>query len=165
MTARPIAAIVLETTIAGADAQSLRPSRISMTAAVTWSVVAVPPRSREEVTAGRGIPLDRLHQTACRALLAEMVQHHHRRPERAERIGDTLAHDVEGRAVDRFEHRRKLPLRIEVGGRRNAEGTGQRSSKIAENVSVKIGGNNDIQRTWVEGPCVSSLRRPASCRF
>src|SRR5215510_4356633 len=51
-----------------------------------------------------GDALDRAHQAAGGGLLAEMLQHHDARPERADRIGDALAHDVEGRAVDRLEH-------------------------------------------------------------
>src|SRR5918999_1943484 len=51
-----------------------------------------------------GDELDRPHETGRGAPLAEMIEHHGGRPEGAERIGDALADDVEGGAVDRLEH-------------------------------------------------------------
>src|SRR4029077_14231607 len=51
-----------------------------------------------------GDTLDRLHQALRGGWLPEMLQHHHGRPERADRIGDALADDIEGRAMNGLEH-------------------------------------------------------------
>src|SRR6185437_10320771 len=59
-------------------------------------------------------PFTRPHQTFRRSLFAKVFEHHRASPERADRIGYSLAHDVEGRAVDRFEHRWETPLWIEI---------------------------------------------------
>ena len=53
----------------------------------------------------------------------------HSGPERADWICNALPGDVEGRSVDRLEHRGKLPLRIEVRRGRNADRTRQRLLK------------------------------------
>jgi hypothetical protein len=46
-----------------------------------------------------------LHQPLRRGLeLAQVLEQHHAAPEGAHRVGQALAHDVEGRAVDRLEH-------------------------------------------------------------
>jgi tartrate dehydrogenase/decarboxylase / D-malate dehydrogenase len=65
--------------------------------------------------------LDGAHQPFGRARLAEMVEHHHAGPEGADRVGDALADDIEGRAMDRLEHRREFALRVEVCGRCDAK--------------------------------------------
>src|ERR1700722_13636223 len=65
----------------------------------------------------RGHAFDRPHQAIRRGLFAEMFKHHRAGPERADWIGDSLADDVESRAVNRLEHRREAALRIEIGGR------------------------------------------------
>lgn len=49
------------------------------------------------------------------ALLAQVLHHHDPRPEGRDRVGDAFANDVEGRAVDRFEHRGEAPNPIEIG--------------------------------------------------
>lgn len=61
--------------------------------------------------------LDCLHQAVCRGGLAELFQHYHRRPKGADRVGDTLAHDVEGQATDRpnVEGKVRSGLRLAVG--------------------------------------------------
>ncbi len=59
----------------------------------------------------RGDPLDRASSGGRPRVLAEMFEHHHRRPEGADQIGDAFAHDVEGRAVNRLEHRREACAR------------------------------------------------------
>ena len=76
----------------------------AMTASVTCRVVALPPRSGVCSGVG-GHALDRPHQPLGRGRLAQMLQHHRAGPEGADRVGDALAGDVEGRAVDRLEHR------------------------------------------------------------
>ena len=121
-------------------------SNWSHTARVTSAVVAVPPRSgvcSDGSAVTRSIAFIRRAAAAC---LAQMLQHHHRGPERADRIGDALAGDVEGRAVDRLEHRRVAPLRIEIGGRRDAERAGERRGEIGQDVGVQVGRDDRVER-------------------
>src|SRR6516225_1247073 len=77
-----------------------------------------------------GHALDSLHEPITGSFLTEMLEHHYLRPERADRVGNSLAHDIEGRTVDRFKHRGKHALGIEIGGRRNTERTRQCRSKV-----------------------------------
>src|SRR6516225_5361707 len=71
-----------------------------------------------------GYALDSPHQPISGGFLAQVLEHHHHRPERADRVGDPFTHNVEGRAVNRFEHRGKLALGIKIGGWRNAKRAG-----------------------------------------
>ena len=47
--------------------------------------------------------------------LPQVIEHHRSREDRGQGIGDALAGDVGSRAVHRFEHRRKITLRIDIG--------------------------------------------------
>lgn len=69
----------------------------AITAAVTSLVVALPPRSAVVMPEA---------QTGF--LLTEPGKHLCRGPEGSDRVGDALAHNVEGRTVDRLEHGRAL---------------------------------------------------------
>ena len=46
-------------------------------------------------------------------------------------IGDAFGVDVEDRTVDRFKHRRKLGLGIDIRGRRDAKRPGERRRHVA----------------------------------
>ena len=59
--------------------------------------------------------------------------------------GKSLATDVEGCAVNGFEHRRETALRIEVGGRRDAQAAGEGGGEVGEDVGVKICGHDGVQ--------------------
>ncbi len=98
-----------------------------------------------------GHPLDRPHQAGRGGLLAQMLQHHHPRPEGADRVGNALAHDVEGRAMDRLEHRGKLALRIEVRGGGDAERAGERRRQVGEDVGVQIGRDHRVEALRPQG--------------
>ncbi len=74
-----------------------------------------------------------------------MIEHLRRGPEAGDGIGDALAGDVERRAMDRFEHRREAPLRIDVGRRRDAEAAGQRTGKVGQDVGVEVGGDDGVE--------------------
>ena len=74
-----------------------------------------------------------------------MVEHQRSTPERGDRIGDALAGDVEGGAVDRLEHRGIAPLGVEVGGRAEAERAGQGAREIAQDVGVQVGRDDHVQ--------------------
>src|SRR4029450_9850984 len=83
--------------------------------------------------------LDGAHEAGGGGGLAQVVEHHGTRPEGADGVGDALAHDVEGRAVDGLEHRGKLALGVEIGGGRNAERAGQGGGEVGEDVGVQVG--------------------------
>src|SRR5215471_13449244 len=91
--------------------------------------------------------LDSLHQSRCGISFAEVLKHQCRGPDRAYRIGDSFAGDVEGGSVDGLEHGREPARGIEVGRRRNAETTGESASKVRKDVGVKIGGDNGVDRS------------------
>ncbi len=93
-----------------------------------------------------GHGLDGLHQAARGGLLSQVLQQHHHRPERADRVGQPLAHDVEGRAVDRLEHRRITAFGIDVAGRSNAQAAGQRRRQVAQDVGVQVGRHDGVER-------------------
>ncbi|MNO76267.1 hypothetical protein D3C76_673380 [compost metagenome] len=88
---------------------------------------------------------DGRHQLHGRGGLAEVLKHHRRRPEGRDRVGDTFAGDVEGRTVDRFEHRREFARRVEVGGRRNAQAAGQSRGQVGKDIGVQVGGDDHVQ--------------------
>jgi hypothetical protein len=75
-----------------------------------------------------------------------MVEHQRARPEGGDRVGDAPPRDVEGRAVDRLEHRGKAAARIEIGGRRDAQAAGESRREIAENVGMQVGRDDRIDR-------------------
>ena len=77
---------------------------------------------------------------------AQVLQHHHAAPEGADRVGQALAHDVEGRAVDRLEHRRVAALGVDVAGGRDAQAAGQRGGQVAQDVGMQVGGDQRVQR-------------------
>ena len=68
-----------------------------------------------------GDRFDSAHHASGGSGFAEVFEHHHHRPKGADRVGQTLAHDVEGRAVDRLEHRRITALGVDVASWRDAE--------------------------------------------
>ena len=74
-----------------------------------------------------------------------MIQHLYRRPEGADGIGDAFADDVEGRAMDRLEHRREAPLGVDVRGGRDANRASQCGGKIGEDVGVQVGGDHRVE--------------------
>ena len=57
------------------------------------------------------------------------VEHHRTGQDLGHRIGDSASGDVRCRAVHRFEHRRELPLRVDVARRSDAQAAGQRSHR------------------------------------
>src|SRR4051812_19311781 len=90
--------------------------------------------------------LDRLHQARGRFLLAQVLQQHDAAPEGAHRIGQALAHDVEGGTVDRLEHAGVAALGIDVARRRDAKAAGERGGQVAQDVGMQVGCNQSIER-------------------
>src|SRR5438132_12583873 len=64
---------------------------------------------------------DRRDDAIVRGALAEVIEHHRARPDRADRVRDSLARDIGRRAVNRFEHRWSRPLGIDVAAWRDAQ--------------------------------------------
>ncbi len=75
-----------------------------------------------------------------------MIEHQRTGPEGGDRVSDAPPGDVEGRTVDRLEHRGKAAAGIEIGGRRDAETAGEGGGKIAEDVGVEVGGDDRVDR-------------------
>ncbi len=94
----------------------------------------------------RGDMFDSLHEMRGGAALSEVLKQHDDRPERAYRVGPALAHDVEGRTVDRLEHRRVETFGVDVAGGGNAQAAGQCGGQIAQYVGMQIGGDDGVER-------------------
>jgi hypothetical protein len=79
-----------------------------------------------------------------------MVEHHRRRPDLPDRIGDALPCDVGRRAVHRFEHRWILAFRVDIAGRRNADGAGARRTQVREDIAEQIRRDHDVERIGLQ---------------
>ena len=93
--------------------------------------------------------------------VTEVVEHHHRRPHGADRVGDPLSGDVGRRAVHRLEHRRVLAGRVEVGRRRDADAAGDRGGEVAEDVAEQVGGHDHVEPLRLEHDLGRRARRCA----
>jgi hypothetical protein len=105
--------------------------------------LSLPPKA--EVHREYRCSLDRLHQTPCRCVLSKMLQHLAGGPEGGDRIGNPLAGDIEGRSMDRLEHRRETPLRVDIGRWRDTKAARQRAGKVREDIGMKIRRNDGIK--------------------
>ncbi|MNS96901.1 hypothetical protein D3C72_1312190 [compost metagenome] len=93
-----------------------------------------------------GHGLDGGHHALGGGVFAQVFEQHHHGPEGAHRVGEALAHDVEGGTVDRLEHRRVAAFRVDIAGGRDAEAAGQRGGEVAQDVRVEVGGDDGVQR-------------------
>src|SRR6185503_3805325 len=89
--------------------------------------------------------LDRPYDGGARLRMAEVLQHHGRRPDGADRVGDALAVDVGRRAVHGLEERRKGAFGVDVSGRRDGDGAGAGGPEVRENVAEEVGGDDDVE--------------------
>ena len=124
-------------------------------APITASVTcAYWPCRRDPAYADRvgGHAFDGFHQAVGCFLLAEMLQHHDRRPERADGIGDVLSHDVRPsrESVSNMENSRSRSLRLAVGAMPAILSAAARS----ENVGVQVGGDDHCRSS----PAFSTMR-------
>src|SRR4051794_29169995 len=78
---------------------------------------------RERLAGGQHV-LDGAHQQAGGGRLAQEVEHQLQRPEVADRVGDALADDVGGGAVDGLEQAGVAALGVEVGAGGQAHAAG-----------------------------------------
>ncbi len=82
--------------------------------------------------------------------MPEVLQHHRGGPDLADRVGDALAVDVGGRAVHRFEQRRELTWRVQVGRRRYSDGAGARGAEVGQDVAEQVGRDHDVEPLRVQ---------------
>lgn len=83
-----------------------------------------------------GDVLDALHELRRGLLLAEPLEHLGGGPESRNGVGDTLAGNVKGGAVDGLEHGGVLAAGVQVAGRSDTDGTGESGSQVRENICV-----------------------------
>jgi len=83
--------------------------------------------------------------------LAQVFEHQARRPEGNERVGDAPSGDIEGRPVNGLEHGGETAFRVQVGGRADADGSGQGDGEIGQDVLLQVGGGNGVKGAWIEG--------------
>ena len=86
------------------------------------------------------------HQPGGRTRFSEVLQHHDRGPERADRIGYAATGDIQRGPMDRLEHRRKPALRVQIRSRRNTQAARQRGREVGKDVSMQISRHHDVQR-------------------
>ena len=81
----------------------------------------------------------------CRGLAAraEIVEHHRRRQDRADRIGHVLPGERRRRAVHRLEHRR--PAGMEIARRSQPQSALQRRAEVRDDVTEEVVGDDDLE--------------------
>ena len=87
-----------------------RHQRLRINCSVIVAVVPSPPRSRVRPTRAASVRSTDLLDALRRLPLADVLQHHRRRTQQRDRVGQPLAGDVRGAAVDRLEDRVSLPM-------------------------------------------------------
>jgi hypothetical protein len=75
-------------------------------------------------------------------VLVEMVEHHHGALDEGRGVGDALACDVRGRAVDRLEDG---VLGADVGPGDDAEAADQAGAEVGQDVAVEVLGDDDVE--------------------
>lgn len=83
-----------------------------------------------------GDVLDAFHELRRGLLLAEPLEHLGGGPESSNGVGDTLASDIKGGAVDGLEHGGVLAAGVQVAGRGDTDGAGEGGSQVGENIGV-----------------------------
>ena len=101
------------------------------------------------VIAGQHV-LDGADDGGAGGVVTQMFEHHRAAPDLADRIGDALAGDVRGAAVDRFEQAGELALGIDVGRGRDADGAGTGRAEVGKNVSEQVAGDNHVEPVRVQ---------------
>ena len=66
-------------------------------------------------------------------------------------VRGAFADDIEGRPVNRLEHRGKPAFRINVGCRCHTKAAGKRTSEVRQDIRVKVRGNDCVEACRVEG--------------
>ena len=77
--------------------------------------------------------------------VAEEIEHHRPGPNGGDRVGDIFTVNIRRRPVNRFEQRREIALRIEIGRRRNADSAGTGRAEIGENIAEQVGADHHVK--------------------
>ena len=80
----------------------------------------------------------------CRSM-AQPVEHHRATPDLTNRIGDAFAGDIGRAAMNRLKKAGKLALRVDVGARRNSNGTGTCRTQIGQDIAEQVAGYNNVK--------------------
>ncbi len=113
-------------------------------------VVAVPPRSRSAEGFVDEGGLDGFEDGGGGFGFAEMIEHHGRRPDLANGVGDAFAGDVGGGAMDRLEEGGEAAFGVDVAGGSDADGAGAGGAEVGEDVAEEVGGYDDVEAVGVE---------------
>src|SRR5438067_268574 len=70
-------------------------------------------------------------------------------PDLPDGVGDALAGDVRGGAVDGFEEAGELAFGVDVAAGGDADGTGTRRAQIREDVAEEVAGDDDVEPVGV----------------
>ena len=101
-------------------------------------MVALPPRSGvSDFALGRN-RFDALQHQLTRILIAQVIEHHGRRPDGGDGVGDPLPGDVGRGAVHRLKERGIAPLRVDVAAGRDAQAALQRASQVGEDIPKQV---------------------------
>ena len=82
--------------------------------------------------------------------MAEVVEHHRARPDLPDRVGDPLPRDVGGGPVHGLEHRRVLPLRVEVRGGGDADRARDGGAEIGQDVAEQVAPHDHVEPVRME---------------
>src|SRR5215211_2839330 len=99
---------------------------------------------RSDDTCRRG-RLDGTHHPRRLILQTQVLKHECRGPDCRNGIGDAQPGDIGSTAVDRLEHARAAPLRVEVRAGGDAQTAADCAPQIGQDVPEEIGADNDLQ--------------------
>lgn len=78
-------------------------------------------------------------------LVAEVLQHHLAGPDHADGVGDALAGDVGGAAVDGLEQAGEAAVRVDVARGRDADGTGAGGAQVRQDVAEQVAADDHVE--------------------
>src|SRR5690242_8343093 len=84
--------------------------------------------------------LNGMHERCSGLVLTKVIEHKLPGPDRGDRIGNTFACDIGGRAVNGLKEAWVAPLRIEVRARSQAETARDSCTEISEDIPKEVGG-------------------------
>ncbi len=89
--------------------------------------------------------LDCLPHAVRAFLFAEELEQHGGGEDGGDRVGDSLAGDVRGRAVDGLEHGRELSRRVQVGAAGEAHAADHDGGQVGEDVAEEVRGDHHVE--------------------
>ncbi len=132
-----------------------RHHRFAINCSVIVAVLPSPPRSRVRPTPAASVSPHRLLDAPGGVALADVLQHHRRRTQQRDRVGQPFAGDVRGAAVDRLEDgvalrrcSRRAPRRGRRPGRRTGRSSRRRTGSPSPARRSASGPAPDRSATW-----------------